>query len=119
MTRKESKVVVRKDISPNNSKAQLPENREAQIIARAYDLAEERIANNTASSAEIVFFLKMGSQKERLEKEFMKQKMELDKAKIEALKSAEETKALYQKAIEATMRYSGMSPLTNEEDEDV
>ena len=38
----------------------------------------------------------------------MKQKMELDKAKIEALKASEETKQLYQKAIQATLRYAGV-----------
>lgn len=115
MRRKEYETKIEKEIL--EPKAQSPENREAQIIAKAYDLVEQRIANNTASSAEIVFFLKMGSQKERLEKEFMKQKMELDKAKIEALKASEETKQLYQKAIQATLRYAGIDTDTGEEDE--
>ena len=46
-----------------------PEARENQLIELAMDLAEKRILEGTASSQELTHFLKLGSQKARLEKE--------------------------------------------------
>ena len=38
-----------------------PENREMQLTALAYDAAEQRLRDGTASAQEIVYFLKLGS----------------------------------------------------------
>lgn len=84
-----------------------PEGRENQLIALAYDRAEERIRNGTASSAEIVHFLKLGSSKERLEQEDKRKDIELKTAKTEALQSMKRVEELYSGAIEAMRKYSG------------
>lgn len=92
---------------PVSAPGRTPEARENQLISLAYDLAEERLRNGTATSAEVVHFLKLGSLKERQELELTKKKMELMTAKTEALQSAKRVEELYGAAIEAMRRYSG------------
>ena len=84
-----------------------PEERENQLIAMAYDAAEERILNRTASSQEIVHFLRLGSSKERVEKEILERQKELITAKTEALKAAKHLEEVYENAINAMRLYSG------------
>ena len=57
--------------------AMSPEARENQLISEAVDLAEEQIINGTASSQVITHFLKLGSMKERLEREKLQNENEL------------------------------------------
>lgn len=84
-----------------------PENRENQLIAKAVDLVEERIDNGTASSQEIVHFLRLGTAKAKLEKEILEKQKELISAKTEALQSAKRIEELYSDAIKAMKKYSG------------
>ena len=86
-----------------------PEARENQLIAAAYDLAEERILNGTATSQEIVHFLKLGTQKSRTELEILEKQKELIAAKTEALQSAKRIEELYTNAMNAMKMYSGDS----------
>lgn len=84
-----------------------PEAREGQMVALAIDLAEEQLRNGTASSQVITHFLKLGSTREKLERERLERENELLKAKAKALESQEKTEQLYREAIEAMKRYSG------------
>lgn len=84
-----------------------PESRENQLISLAVNLAEEKLRDGTASNQLIVHYLKLGSTKERLEKEKLEKENELLKAKTEALESAKRSEEMYAKAIEAITRYSG------------
>lgn len=84
-----------------------PEAREKQLISLAYDLVEERLRNGTATSQETTHFLKMGSSKERVEKEILEMQKQLISAKTEALQSAKRVEELYADAIKAMRRYSG------------
>lgn len=81
--------------------------RENQLINLAMNTAEERMRNGTASSQEIVHFLKLGSSLVQLQKKEIAQRVELDKAKIKAYESAEEYKKLYEDAIAAMRSYQG------------
>lgn len=83
------------------------EARENQMIALAVDLAEKQLMEGTASSQVITHYLKLGSTKERLEKEMMEEQKKLLKAKTEALDSAAEIKELYENALSAMREYSG------------
>lgn len=83
------------------------EARENQMIALAVDLAEKQLMEGTASSQVITHYLKLGSTKERLEKEMMEEQKKLLKAKTEALESAAEIKELYENALIAMREYSG------------
>lgn len=90
-------------------KALSPEAREDQLIALAMDTAEERMRNGTASSQEIVHFLRLGSSLAKLQKEEIRERIELDKAKVKAYESSEEFKELYEEAIKAMKSYGGHS----------
>ena len=104
---------------PASPPARTPEARENQLISLAYDLAEERLREGTATSAEVVHFLKLGSLKERQELELNKKKMELMTAKTEALQSAKRVEELYGAAIMAMRRYAGAtSEIEIEEDDE-
>lgn len=85
-----------------------PEERENQLIALATDLAERQLIEGTAKSQVIVHYLKLGSTKERLEKEILEQQKELMAAKTEAIQSAKRVEELYANAMSAMRRYSGI-----------
>lgn len=91
-----------------------PEARENQLIALAMDAAEEQLRNGTASAQVITHYLKLGSSKEKLEKEMMARQNELLEAKTEAMKAAQQTEAIYKEAIEAFRRYSGQADYTTD-----
>lgn len=83
------------------------EGRENQLIAAAYDLAEKRILEGTASSQELTYFLKAGSSKTKLELEKLKKENELLRAKTEALEAQISNEALLDKALRAFRSYRG------------
>lgn len=84
-----------------------PEARENQLISLAVDLAEQQLREGTASSQVITHYLKLGSTKERIEKEILEKQKELISAKTENLKSAKRIEELYADAINAMRKYSG------------
>ncbi len=84
-----------------------PEARENQLISLAVDLAEQQLRDGTASSQVITHYLKLGSTKERMEKEMMAEQIKLLTAKTEALKSAKHVEELYAEAMAAFRNYSG------------
>lgn len=91
-----------------NQRSKTPEGRENQLIALAIDLAEEQLRNGTASSQVITHYLKLGSTKERLEKEILMEQKKLIKAKTETLESEKRSEELYTKALGAFRKYSGI-----------
>ena len=84
-----------------------PEARENQMISLAVDLAERQLRDGTASSQVITHYLKLGSTKDRIEKEILEKQKELIEAKTKSYQSAEEMKEMYLNALEAMKRYSG------------
>ena len=84
-----------------------PEARENQLIALAVDLVERRLLEGTASSQETTHFLKLGSMKNKLEMDKLREENELLKAKTESIKSAKKSEELFEAAIKAMQRYSG------------
>lgn len=83
------------------------EGRENQMVALAVDLAEKQLRKGTASSQVISHYLKIGSTKERLEKEILEKQKDLITAKTEAIKSAKRVEELYKDALTAMRSYSG------------
>lgn len=84
-----------------------PEARENQLVSLAVDLAEKQLLDGTASSQVISHFLKLGSTKERIEKEILEKQKDLISAKTEALRSAKRIEELYANALSAMRSYSG------------
>lgn len=93
-----------------------PEEREDQLIALAVDLAEAQLREGTASSQVITHYLKLGSTRERLEKEKLSQDVELAKAKTEAYASSKRIEELYTKALESMRSYRGEDNEDRDED---
>lgn len=84
-----------------------PDSRENQLISLAVDCAEKQMREGTASSQVIVHYLKLGSSKERREREKLEEEIKLLRAKTEAMKSAKVIEELYTEAINAMKTYSG------------
>ncbi len=101
---------------PKNRPAKTPEARENQLIALAYDLVEQRLRDGTATSQETTHFLKLGSTKERIEREILQKQKELISAKTETLKSQKRVEDLYANAIAAFRSYSGQPEEDADED---
>ena len=66
-----TKKIVKRSSEPKNKirPALTPEARENQLVSLAINLAEQQLRDGTASSQVITHYLKLGSQKERLERE--------------------------------------------------
>lgn len=84
-----------------------PEARENQLISLAVDLAERQLREGTASSQVITHYLKLGSTREKLERERLEEENKLLRAKSKAIENAEEVKVLYEAALKAMRNYGG------------
>lgn len=113
-----SKTVTSQSSEPAHIPAMTPGARENQMIAQAMDLAEQQLRDGTASSQIIAHFLKLGSQRERLERERLEEENKLLRAKTEALQSAKNMEEAYTKAIAAMQIYRGEVPTESENDYD-
>ena len=92
-----------------------PEDREDQLIALAIDLAEKKLMDGTASNQIVAHYLKLGSTRERLEKEKLQKENELLRARTESLQSAKNMEELYKNALDAMRIYRGEN---QDDDED-
>lgn len=88
--------------------------REKRLVSMAYDLVEQRLRDGTASATETTAILKLGTQRERLEREKLQAEVNFTRSKQEALAQAGRQEEIVSKAIEAFRRYSGA-----DQDEDV
>lgn len=86
-----------------------PEAREAQLINLAMRQAEEQLLSGTASSQVITHFLRLGTEKSRLERAKLEAESNLAKAKVEAIRSQQTSEEMYQNALRAFSTYSGTS----------
>jgi hypothetical protein len=92
---------------PRRAPATTAAARENQLISAAVDLAEKQILNGTATSQVITHYLKLGSTREALEKERLRNENELLRAKVESLASQGRAEELYEKAVAAMRKYGG------------
>lgn len=91
--------------------ARSPENRENQLIEKAYQVAEQRLNDGTASAQEIVHFLRLGTVKANLEKQKLEAETKLIAAKQEIVESSKRSEEKYQEAIDAFRLYNGQANL--------
>lgn len=92
---------------PNEEPALTPEARENQLISLSERLAEKQLREGTASSQVIVHYLRLGTMRERLERDKLKYETELLKSKKEAIDSEKRSEELFAKAISAFRSYRG------------
>lgn len=84
-----------------------PANREAQLVNLAVNLAEKQLYQGNATAPVIVHFLKLATEREKLERVKLEGENELLRAKVAQLASAERTEELYREAISAMRSYQG------------
>lgn len=84
-----------------------PESRENQLVSLAVDLAEQQLRDGTASSQVITHYLKLGSTREKLERERLEEENKLLRAKTENLQSMKRVEELYSEALRAMRNYNG------------
>lgn len=99
---------------PNGNKqrvmkpAESPEARESQLVSLAIGLAERQLLDGTASSQVITHYLKLGSQKEKLDYQIKEKQKDLIEAKTESYRSSKKIEEMYKDALEAMRSYSGV-----------
>lgn len=93
-----------------------PEDRENQMISLAVNLAEQQLRDGTASAQVITHYLKLGSTKEKIEKEILEKQKDLLVAKTKAYENSEKIEELYSEAIKAFLGYSGQPVEEGEEE---
>lgn len=93
-----------KKVPPSSS----PEEREQRCINYAEQMAEQQLANGTASAQIQLHYLKLGSQKAKLETEKLRHETELIKAKTLDLEAQKRSDELFEEAIQAFRGYSGI-----------
>lgn len=96
---------------PRRPPGTTPEARENQLIAAAVDRVEQQIRDGTASSQVLTHFLKLGSTREKLEQERLRNENLLLTAKAEDMASQKRVEELYRSALNAMRSYSGQDPI--------
>lgn len=87
--------------------AKTPEGRDQQMISYAYDLVEQRLLDGTASAQETVHFLRLASEKTRLEVEKLKSETAMLESKKKVLDASEQAAIEYSKVLDALKLYQG------------
>lgn len=98
--------------------AKTPEDRENQLASLAFDLVEQRLREGNASSQETIWALKLGSTREAIEKEKIRNENALLATKKEIMESQKAVEALYHEALDAMRAYSGQPSISPEPDDD-
>lgn len=98
--------------------ARTTEEQENRMVSYAMDLAERQLIEGTASTQVITHFLKLGSSKEKLEKEILEKQKELIAAKTENMQSAKRIEELYQQAMSALRGYQGADDISDNDCEE-
>lgn len=93
------------------------ESRENRLILLATNLVERRLKEGTASSQEVTHFLKLGSSRERLEQERLRNENALTQAKKESLEAEQRRDDIYEKALTMFRTYIGADDADDEYDE--
>lgn len=101
---------------PLRRRALTPEARENQLVALAYDVAEQQLLDGTISSQVLSQLLKAGSTKGRAELLKLERENELLKAKTDSIQSAARTDEIYQNALKAMKNYSGLEVMNDDSD---
>jgi hypothetical protein len=84
-----------------------PEQRNNQLIDKAYDAAERMIDDGKATSQLLTHFLKQGTTRDELEIAKLTRENLLLEARTQQIASSEDTRALYEEAIKVMTEYKG------------
>jgi hypothetical protein len=96
-------------VTSRRAPAETPDERENQLISAAVDLAERQLQDGSASAQVITHYLKLGSSREKLEQERLRNENALMATKREMMESQKRVEALYGEALAAMQAYAGNS----------
>ena len=94
--------------------AATPDLREQELVALAFDVVEKRLRENTATAAETVHFLKLGSENAKLEREKLRREIVMREAQVNMMERNDRIEELFENAIRAFRGYSGEEVPPNE-----
>lgn len=92
-----------KEIKPSRD----PKSREKQLINLAVNLAEKQMRDGSASPSVITHFLKLGTERAKVEQKLIDAQATLAEAKATSLENSKNAEVATQQAIEAMKKYSG------------
>lgn len=104
------------NLEPLPPPAKTLEGREDQLIAAAMDLAERRLHEGTASSQEVVHFLKLGSVRNQLEQDKIRHENLVLQTRVKEMEGRASQEELLQRALSAFRGYSGQEAVDPEAD---
>ena len=90
------------------------EGRNNQLIAAAFDLAERRLHDGSASAQEVVHFLRLGAAEQRLKEEKLHNENLVLAARTEEMKARSSGEELMGRALAAFRGYSGQEAVDPE-----
>lgn len=100
------------------SHAKTPEERESILIAKSLNLIERQIDDGTVSSTVLSIYAKAGTERDRLEKERLRNENDVLRKKLETMEAAIDVKNLMEDALNAFKGYSGQSDDEDDRDYD-
>ena len=100
------------------SRAKTPEERESMLVAMSLDRIEQQIADGSVSSQVLTHFAKLGSSRERLEQERLRNENAVLRKKVETMEAAVDVKNLMEEALYAFKGYSGASTPDFDDEDD-
>jgi len=89
------------------SPAKTPEERESVLISKSLNLIERQIEDGSVSSTVLSIYAKAGTERDRLEKERLRNENDVLKKKLETMEAAIDVKNLMEEALGAFKGYSG------------
>ena len=116
MARTKKHLADQPSITPKRRRALDPEARENQLVALAYDVAEQQLLDGTISSQVLSQLLKAGSTKNKLELTKLESENALLRVKAESIQSAARSDEIYTNALKAMKNYSGLEPVDENQD---
>jgi hypothetical protein len=99
------------------SHAKTPEERESLLISKSLNLIERQIEDGSVSSTVLSIYAKAGTERDRLEKERLRNENEVLKKKVESMAAAVDVKNLMEDALSAFKGYSGQPRLDLDDDD--
>lgn len=99
------------------SPAKTPEERESLLISKSLNLIEKQIDEGSVSSTVLSIYAKAGTERDRLEKDRLRNENEVLRKKVESMEAAIDVKNLMEEALGAFKGYSGRATDDDEEDD--
>lgn len=81
----------------------------------AHDVAEQQMLEGTASAMVITHYLKLGTEKQKLETEKLRAEISLAQTRMETMESSKNVEELYESALKAMREYQGQETYDEED----